>query len=52
MNESLSVETDGYTLFLKALGLAFLGSELEKNSLSMEGAAEYYWEMFIRQLQY
>ncbi|TLY34026.1 MAG: toll/interleukin-1 receptor domain-containing protein [Nitrospirae bacterium] len=49
-NESLSVEDDGYTLFLKPLGMAFRhqGSE---SKLTFEGAGEYLWEMFIEPLQ-
>ena len=49
LNESLSVEDDGYTMFLKPLGLSFTG-KLEE-SLSLEGGAEYYWGMFIEPLQ-
>lgn len=49
MNESLSVEDDGYTLHLKALGLNIRS---ERNApLTLEGAAEAYWEMFISNLQ-
>lgn len=49
MNESLSVGDDGYTLHLKALGLNIRS---ERNAhLTLEGAAEAYWEMFIGNLQ-
>lgn len=49
MNESLSVEDDGYTLHLKALGLNIRS---ERNAhLTLEGAAEAYWEMFMSSLQ-
>lgn len=45
-NESLSVEDDGYTLYLKALGMS-----MQQSKMSFEGAAEYYWGMFIQPLQ-
>lgn len=49
MNESLSVEDDGYTLHLKALGLNIRS---ERNArLTLEGAAEAYWEMLMGNLQ-
>jgi hypothetical protein len=45
----LSVEDDGYTLHLKALGLNIRS---ERNAhLTLEGAAEAYWEMFMSNLQ-
>jgi hypothetical protein len=46
-NEQLSVSNDGYSLFLKPLGMAMRA----QGPLSLEGGAEYYWEMFIEQLQ-
>jgi hypothetical protein len=49
MNESLSVEDDGYSLYLKVLGMNTYRSRDEQ--LSFEGAAETYWEMFIKRLQ-
>jgi hypothetical protein len=52
LNESLSVETDGHILFLKAMGISFMGRSQDDAQLSQEGAAEYFWELFIRQLQY
>jgi len=48
-NESFSVIDDGYNLFLKPFGLSF--SRQLKESLTFEGAAEYYWEMLIEPLQ-
>ncbi|MEO8107464.1 MAG: toll/interleukin-1 receptor domain-containing protein [Actinomycetes bacterium] len=48
-NEMLSVEHDDQTLFLKPLGLSFQPSRDEK--LSMEQAAEHYWQMLIASLQ-
>jgi hypothetical protein len=49
-NESLTIEDDGYSLFLKPMmGGAFGG---DRNMLlSQEGAAEHLWEMLIRLLQ-
>jgi len=49
-NESLSVDDDGYTLHLKPLGMQMFGSHREK-TLSQQGAAEYYWTLFIKPLQ-
>ncbi len=46
-NEQLSVEDDGYTLNLRPLGMMMQSKEL----LSVEGAAEFYWGMFIKPLQ-
>jgi hypothetical protein len=49
-NESLSVESDEQSLYLKALGMAHFG-EQNKKHLTFEGAAEYYWALFIDRLQ-
>lgn len=49
-NESLSVEDDGFSLFLKPMGMARMGQDNDK-PLTPEGAAEYYWSLFIEQLQ-
>jgi hypothetical protein len=49
-NESLSVVDDGYTLQFKPLGMQMLGNH-RKDALSQQGAAEYYWSLFIRPLQ-
>jgi hypothetical protein len=50
MNESLSVHDDGYSLYLKPLGMNMYRSG-DNQQLSFEGAAEAYWEMFIKPLQ-
>jgi len=50
MNEAMSVEDDGYSLYLKVLGMNAYPSR-KNEQLSFEGAAECYWEMFIRRLQ-
>jgi hypothetical protein len=49
-NESLSVEDDGYTLHLRALGMAMQQSR-QNDKMSFEGATEYFWSMFIQPLQ-
>jgi hypothetical protein len=49
-NESLSVENDDQALYLKALGMNVRGQKGE-GKLSLEGAAEVYWELFIEPLQ-
>jgi hypothetical protein len=49
-NESMSVENDGYALFLKPLGMAHMGRGGEQ-MLTQEGAAEYLWGLFIVSLQ-
>lgn len=46
-NEQLSVEDDGYTLNLRPLGMMMQSKEL----LTVEGAAEFYWGMFVKPLQ-
>lgn len=52
LNESLSVDSDGYKLFLKNLGFAsFITNDRRKEEMTFEGAAEFYWEMFIEPLQ-
>ena len=48
-NESLSVENDDQSLYFKALGMQMASSAGEK--LSFEGAAEFFWELFIRPIQ-
>jgi hypothetical protein len=48
-NESLSVVDDGYTLALRPLGMQSFGRDEE--ALSQQGAAELFWEIFIRPLQ-
>ena len=49
-NESLSIEDDGFSLFLKPLGMARMGGNSDK-ALTPEGAAEYYWGLFVERLQ-
>ena len=49
-NESLSVDDDGYTLFLKPFGLAF-HSGTRNDQMTPEEASEYYWSFFVEPLQ-
>jgi hypothetical protein len=49
-NESLSVEDDGFTLFLNPPGMARMGQGNDEQ-FTVEGAAEYYWGLFIERLQ-
>ena len=51
INESLSIETGEQALYLKPMGMAMLGSRDANSNLSLEGAAEYYWELFLEPLQ-
>ncbi len=50
MNEALSVKNDDQSLFFQALGMQSGGSR-EKQKLTAQGAAELFWELFIRPLQ-
>lgn len=50
MNENLRVESDDRGLFLRAMGFGTFGSEAEKH-LTFEGAAEYFWSMFLDRAQ-
>ncbi|MBW1741561.1 MAG: TIR domain-containing protein [Deltaproteobacteria bacterium] len=49
-NESLSVEDDGHSLFLRPLGMASRMHDREEQ-MTYEGGAEYFWGMFIEPLQ-
>lgn len=49
-NESLNVEDDGYTMYLKSMGMQFHRQDREEE-MTFEGGAEYYWSMFIEYLQ-
>lgn len=48
-NESVNVDNDGYSLFLKPLGMQRMGQGGEL--LTSEGAAEFFWGLFISSLQ-
>lgn len=50
-NENISVEADEQNLFLRPLGMSMHMSGGREARWTMEGAAEYYWSMFIEPLQ-
>ena len=50
-NESMSVSDDGYALFLEPLGMAHYFVQREDPALTMEGAAEYFWSLFVERLR-
>ena len=49
-NEAMSVSDDGYSLLLKPLGLAHF-VQAPDTLLTMEGAAEYFWSLFVERLR-
>ena len=51
--ESISVGDDGYELFLKAMGMSWLGQMHGKdlNHLTREEAAEYLWSLLIERFK-
>ncbi len=49
-NEEVHVETDDEGIYLKVFGMASFGQDKERH-LTFEGAAEYYWDLFVRNLQ-
>ena len=49
-NESMSVSDNGYTLFLEPIGMAQIGQQQDPR-LTHEGAAEYFWTLFIEELR-
>ena len=50
-NESMSVADDGFNLFLKPLGMAHFPGQETDPALTMEGAAEYFWNFFVNRLR-
>lgn len=50
MNESLSVDADDRSMFLRSMGMHSYGRR-EDEHLSLEGGAELFWSMFIGHLQ-
>lgn len=51
-NDSMSMEDDGYSLFMKPMGMTtFVRGGHDKELLSQEGSAEYFWEILISALQ-
>jgi hypothetical protein len=51
LNESMSVEVSEQSLFLKPLGMQMHLRSSNAGHLGLEGAAEYYWSLFIDRLQ-
>jgi hypothetical protein len=49
MNEAVSVKADDQSLYFEALGMQSYGNR--KEHLSFEGAAELFWDIFIRPIQ-
>lgn len=49
MNEAVFVKADDQMLYFEALGMQSSGHQKEK--LTFQGAAELFWELFIRPLQ-
>lgn len=49
-NETLTVDADDQSIFLRSFGMASFGSDREQK-LSPQGAAEYFWELLIGHLQ-
>ncbi|MBD8546050.1 TIR domain-containing protein [Sphingomonas sp. CFBP 8760] len=49
-NENLRVDADDHGLFLRSSGMAAMSGRSEVR-LTFEGAAEFYWSMFIEPLQ-
>lgn len=49
-NEAFSVADDGYNLYLRPTGMSMM-SRQKNDTLTFEGAAEYYWNMVIEPLQ-
>lgn len=49
-NESISIENDGYSLYLQPMGMPQLGTGGDRR-LTDEGAAEYLWSLLLKPLQ-
>jgi len=49
MNEAIYVKTDDQAIYFEPLGMQTFGHGKEK--LAFEGAAELFWDIFIRPLQ-
>ena len=50
-NESMSVSDDGYALFLQPLGMAHYLAQQTDPALTVEGAGEYFWSLFVDRLR-
>jgi hypothetical protein len=49
MNEAVMVRADDQMIYCEAFGMQSYGNS--KDRLSFQGAAELFWELFIRPLQ-
>jgi hypothetical protein len=49
MNEAIYVKTDDLAIYFEPLGMQSYGHDKEK--LTFEGAAELFWNIFVRPLQ-
>ena len=49
-NEWMTVSDDGYSLCLEPIGMAHFGQH-DGSALTMEGAAEYFWNLFVERLR-
>lgn len=49
-NENLRVDADEQSMFLRSMGMRSFGGQSEEH-LTLEGAAEIYWSMFIARMQ-
>lgn len=50
LNEALSIQADDQAMYLRPMGMAFMAGERDPK-LSLEGGAEFFWDMLIRPLQ-
>ena len=50
-NEFMSVSDDGYALFLNPMGMARFSMQRDDPQFTLEGAAEYFWSLFVEQLR-
>jgi hypothetical protein len=50
MNEAVYVKNDDQTLYFEPLGMQSYGNR-DKQKLTPQGAAEFFWDLFIRPLQ-
>ena len=51
LNDSVSVEAAEQSLFLRPLGMQMRRVPDSGHNFGFEGAAEYYWGLFIERLQ-
>ena len=51
MNEAVTVKNDDQSLYFESFGLQSFGGPDRKKRLAAEGAAELFWDIFIRPLQ-